>query len=78
MASTPESSSGVGSGWSVRSDAVVLLALSAVVQAMLTEPDTLDDAVATLAPQADLEVTLLLRGVRQIKEQLDEAAAHGR
>ncbi|MCP5270075.1 MAG: HDOD domain-containing protein [Burkholderiaceae bacterium] len=55
-----------------------LLALSAVVQTMLTAPETLDDAVATLAPQADLDATLLLRGVRQIKEQLDEAAAHGR
>lgn len=55
-----------------------LLALSATVHALLTAPETLDEAVASLAPQADLDATLLLRGVRQIKEQLDEAAAHGR
>jgi hypothetical protein len=33
---------------------------------------------ARLAPLADLDATLALRAARQIQEQLDEAAAHGR
>jgi HD-like signal output (HDOD) protein len=55
-----------------------LLALSAIVQALMAEPQRLDDTVLTMAPQADLDATLVLRAVRQIKEQLDEAVAHGR
>ncbi len=55
-----------------------LLALSALVQALLMAPSRLDDVASVVAPQADLDATLLLRAVRQIKEQLDEASAHGR
>jgi HD-like signal output (HDOD) protein len=55
-----------------------LLALSIIVQALRVAPEQLDAAAAAVAPQADLDATLLLRGVRQIKEQLDEATAHGR
>ena len=55
-----------------------LLALSAVVQALLLAPARLDEVAATVAAQVELDLTLLLRAVRQIKEQLDEASAHGR
>lgn len=55
-----------------------LPALSAIVQVMLVQPQQLDDAVMAIVPQADLDPTLVLRAVRQIKDQLDEAAAHGR
>lgn len=55
-----------------------LLALSVIVQALIAEPEQLDETVLAVAPQADLDATLVLRAVRQIKEQLDEAVAHGR
>lgn len=55
-----------------------LLALSAVVHVLMHEPERLDEAAAAVAPQADLDETLLLRGLRQIKDQLDQASAHGR
>ncbi len=55
-----------------------LTALSAIVRALMAEPARLEDVVLALAPQADLDATLVLRAMRQIKEQLDEAVAHGR
>lgn len=55
-----------------------LAALSAVVQALLTQPETLDEVAAALAPQADLDLALVLRGARQLQAQLEEAAEHGR
>jgi HD-like signal output (HDOD) protein len=58
-----------------------LVALSAIVHRLMTTPDDAEaiDAVATaLAPQADLDPELVLRSVRQVHSQLEEAAAHGR
>ena len=55
-----------------------LLALSAIVFTLMEAPEQLDEVAGRLAPAADLDATLVLRGVRQIQEQLDEAAAHGR
>ena len=54
------------------------LALSVIVQAMMTVPASVDDVVPLVAPQADLDSTLVLRAVRKLQCQLDEAAAHGR
>jgi HD-like signal output (HDOD) protein len=53
-------------------------ALSAIVQAMLAAPESVDGVVAHIAPQADLDQTLALRGARQVQEQLAEALANGR
>ncbi len=52
--------------------------LSAVAHALLSEPDTLDELCLELAPQADIDETLLLRTARQIEEQLLDAAGHAR
>jgi hypothetical protein len=49
-----------------------------LVQALAEAPERVDELAARLAPQADLDPTLVLRGARQIQEQLDEAVAHGR
>ena len=55
-----------------------LSALSAMAHVLMERPEALDEAVAELAPLADLDPTLALRGARQVQEQLDEAVAHGR
>ncbi len=52
--------------------------LSGIVHALLEEPATLEEVAATLAPQAELDATLVLRGARAVQEQLAEAEAHGR
>ena len=53
-------------------------ALSAVAQALLEAPDTLDDVAERLAPPAELDPVLVLRGARAVQQQLAEALAHGR
>ena len=52
--------------------------LSAVAHAMLSAPETLDEVCLELAPQADIDQTLLLRTARQIQEQLLESEGHAR
>ena len=53
-------------------------ALSAVAQALLEAPETLDEVVEAIAPQASLDVTLVLRAARTLAEEMAEALAHGR
>jgi len=55
-----------------------VLALSAIAKALVEAPDTLDDVAANVAPPAELDATLALRGARQVQEQLAQALAHGR
>jgi HD-like signal output (HDOD) protein len=53
-------------------------ALSVFVAQLLDEgapPEALDEAVLALAPQADIDATLVLRALRQVQAQLEEAAA---
>ncbi len=52
--------------------------LSAVAHALLSAPETLDELCLELAPQADIDETLLLRTARQVEEQLLDAASHAR
>jgi HD-like signal output (HDOD) protein len=52
--------------------------LSAIVFTLSNAPEALDEVAARLAPQAELDATLVLRGVRQVQAQIDEARAHGR
>lgn len=54
------------------------LALSLLVHAMMCEPEAVDEVAAAVAPQADLDTTLVLRAARRIEQQLTEAAEHGR
>ena len=55
-----------------------VLALSVMAHALETEPETLDDVARVIAPQADLDPTLVLRALRQVQNQREEAAAHDR
>jgi HD-like signal output (HDOD) protein len=55
-----------------------ICALSVWAWQLDRQPALLDERVATLAPQADLDPMLVLRALRQVQEQLDNAASHGR
>lgn len=55
-----------------------VLALSVIVQALMTVPASIDEVVPAVAPQADLDATLVLRAARRLAEQQAEAMAHGR
>ncbi|MGL6113162.1 MAG: HDOD domain-containing protein [Rubrivivax sp.] len=52
-----------------------IIALSVIARALMAEPDTLDDVVKRIAPQAEIDVTLALRAARRTHEQLQDAAA---
>ncbi len=52
-------------------------ALSALAHALMTAPETIEDVVAALAPQADIDETLALRGARKVQAQLENAAERG-
>lgn len=53
-------------------------ALSLIAHAMMNAPETMDEVAATVAPEANLDVTLVVRGARAVQEQLAEALKHGR
>lgn len=53
-------------------------AVSVIAHALINEPETVDEVTATIAPLAELDVTLALRSVRQVQEQLADALSHGR
>ena len=55
-----------------------LPALSAIVNVLMSRPDDLDEVAGRLAPLADLDPVLVLRAARQVQDQLEAAAAHGR
>ena len=55
-----------------------IVALSMLAHGIETAPETLDGLAVSVAAQAELEPALVLRALRQVHEQLDEAAAHGR
>jgi HD-like signal output (HDOD) protein len=52
-----------------------ITALSVMAHAMMSAPDTLDDVVKHIAPQAEIDVTLALRAARRVLEQTQDAAA---
>jgi len=54
-----------------------ICALSALAHALMTNPDMLDAVAHRVAPQADLDATLVLRGARRVKEQIEAAVARG-
>jgi hypothetical protein len=53
-------------------------AISVIAWALLNAPDRLDEIAQAIAPQAQLDETLVLRAARRVSEQLLEAQAHGR
>lgn len=54
-----------------------ICALSALANALMTDPDTLEDVANAVAPQAQLDSVLVLRGARLVKEQIEAAVARG-
>jgi len=52
-----------------------ICALSALAHALMTDPQTLDDVAAAVAPQANLDPVLVLRGARKVQEQIEAAVA---
>jgi len=54
-----------------------ICALSALANALMTDPDTLDDVARAVAPQAELDVMLVLRGTRRVQQQIEAAVARG-
>ena len=55
-----------------------ICALSVLAHVEEVNPQGMEDAAMVLAPQADLEPELLLRVLRQVREQQASAAANGR
>jgi HD-like signal output (HDOD) protein len=55
-----------------------ICALSVVAHCLMNAPDQLDGRAAEVAAEAELEPVLVLRAARQVQEQLDAAAQHGR
>jgi HD-like signal output (HDOD) protein len=53
-------------------------ALSVLAHALMGAPDTVDAVAPAVAAAAGLDPTLVLRASRQVQEQLESAAAHGR
>ena len=52
-----------------------ICALSVLAHALMTDPDTLDEVAEAIAPQAELDVALVLRGTRRVQTQIEEAVA---
>ena len=53
-------------------------ALSALAHALMTDPDTLDEVAAAVAPQAGIDVTLATRGARKVQQDIEAAVARAR
>ncbi|MBS0444683.1 MAG: HDOD domain-containing protein [Proteobacteria bacterium] len=53
-------------------------AISALAHALMTDPELLDAAAEQIAPQADLDPLLVLRGARRVQEQIEAAVARDR
>lgn len=49
--------------------------LSAIVGALMDRPDALEAVIGQLAPQAELDLTLVLRAARQLEAELQQAQA---
>ncbi len=56
----------------------VICALSVLVHTLEHTPQALEETTEVLAPQANLDVTQVLRALRQVESQLLQAQAHGR
>jgi len=55
-----------------------VLALSVIAAAIMSVPPSVDDVVPQIAPQADLDTTLVLRVARKLVEQRGAAHDNGR
>ena len=54
------------------------LAMSVLARTMMDDPAQLEAVVERIAPQAELDTTLVLRAARRLEQLLNDAAEHGR
>lgn len=54
-----------------------ICALSALAHSLMTDPASLDEVATRIAPQADMDATLVLRGARRVQEHIEAAVARG-
>jgi HD-like signal output (HDOD) protein len=52
-----------------------ICAISALANALMTDPETVDEVARAVSPQAELDVMLVLRGTRRVQEQIEAAVA---
>ena len=52
-----------------------ICALSALANALMTDPDTVDEVAGKVAPQAGLDTLLVQRATRRVQEQIEAAVA---
>ena len=52
-----------------------ICALSALANALMVDPETLDEVARVVAPQAELDVVMVLRGTRRVQAQIEAAVA---
>ena len=52
-----------------------ICALSALANALMTDPDTVDEVARKVGPQADLDALLVQRATRRVQEQIEAAVA---
>jgi len=52
-----------------------ICAISALANALMTDPATVDEVASAVAPQAELDVTLVQRGCHRVQEQIEAAVA---
>ncbi|HEX6705789.1 MAG TPA: HDOD domain-containing protein [Albitalea sp.] len=52
-----------------------ICAISALANALMADPETVDDVARAVAPQADMEVVMVLRGTRKVQAQIEAAVA---
>jgi HD-like signal output (HDOD) protein len=52
-----------------------ICAISALANALMVDPDTVEPVAHAVAPQADLDVTMVLRGTRRVQQQIEAAVA---
>ena len=52
-----------------------ICAISALPNALMADPETVDEVARAVAPQADMDVIMVLRGTRRVQEQIEAAIA---
>lgn len=52
-----------------------ICAISALANALMRDPETVDEIARAVAPQADMDVVMVLRGTRRVQQQIEAAVA---
>jgi HD-like signal output (HDOD) protein len=52
-----------------------ICAISALANALMRDPEMVDDVARAVAPQADMDAVMVLRGTRRVQQQIEAAVA---